>query len=130
MGVYEHDGSYDEFITLGAKKYCYTDRKGLHLTVAGVNKKKGAVELLQHGGLSAFHDGMIFRDAGGTESVYNDIAEPFYITRDGHRLRVTSNIVIRPSTYTVSTTTEYAQILTDAHLYRKVIQDLKDSLLK
>lgn len=130
MGVYEHDGSYEEFKTMGAKKYCYVDETGLHLTVAGVNKKKGAAELVRHGGMSAFREGMIFRDAGGTESIYNDIAEPFEITREGHTLWITSNLVIKPSTYTLAITDDYRQILNDAYMYRKCIQDLKDTVLK
>ena len=129
MGVYEHDGSYEQFKTLGAKKYCYVDASGLHLTVAGVNKKKGAGELLENGGIDAFKEGFIFFDAGGTESVYNDIAEPFTVQEDGHPLLITSNIVIKPSTYTLSMTDEYRDILNDAYLYRKTVQDLKDTIL-
>lgn len=130
MGVYEHDGSYEQFKTLGAKKYCYVDKSGLHLTVAGVNKKLGAAELAEHGGIEAFKEGLVFRKAGGTESIYNDIAEPFEIQRDGHRLTITSNLVIKPSTYTLSITDDYRQILNDAYMYRKVMQDLKDTVLK
>ena len=130
MGVYEHDGSYEEFKTLGAKKYCYVDDTGLHLTVAGVNKKKGAAELVRHGGMPAFQEGMVFREAGGTESIYNDIAEPFEITREGRKLQITSNLVIKPSTYTLAITDDYRQILNDAFMYRKCIQDLKDTVLK
>ena len=129
MGVYEHDGSYEQFKTLGAKKYCYVDASGLHLTVAGVNKKKGASELLENGGIDAFEEGFIFFDAGGTESVYNDIAEPFTVYEEGKPLRITSNIVIRPSTYTLSLTDDYRDILNDAYLYRKSVQDLKDTIL-
>lgn len=124
MGVYEFDGAYEEFKTMGAKKYCYTDASGLHLTVAGVSKKKGAEELQKHGGISAFKEGMIFREAGGTESVYNDLTEPRIIYCEGRPVELTSNIVIRPSTYTLSITTEYEQILKDAAMYRKVIIDL------
>ena len=129
MGVYEHDGSYEQFKTLGAKKYCYVDASGLHLTVAGVNKKKGSSELLENGGIDAFTEGFIFFDAGGTESIYNDIAEPFTIYEEGRPLQITSNIVIRPSTYTLSLTDDYRDILNDAYLYRKSVQDLKDTIL-
>ena len=38
----------------------------LHITIAGVNKKKGAIELEQHGGLDAMQEGFTFVDAGGT----------------------------------------------------------------
>ena len=124
MGVYELDGVYDQFKTLGAKKYCYTDGSGLHLTLAGVGKKAGAEELLENGGISAFKEGFIFIKGGGTESVYNDLIEPLHITIDGHKLDVGSNVVIRPSTYTLALTDDYRNIIEDAAMYRKVIKDL------
>lgn len=74
-GVYEKDKGtpYKRFKTLGAKKYAYEDNAGkLHVTVSGVNKEKGSEELAEHGGLAAFAPGMVFKKAGGTESVYND----------------------------------------------------------
>lgn len=125
MGVYEHDGEYRLFKTLGAKKYAYTDFEGkLHLTLAGVNKKKGAAELEQAGGLSAFQEGFIFYAGGGTESVYNDLPESKIITIEGRPVELTSNIVIRDSTYTLALTDDYRDVLSDAAMYRKVIMDL------
>lgn len=50
MGVYEYEGEYRQFRTLGAKKYAYVDDKDtLHITIAGVSKTKGAAELAEHG---------------------------------------------------------------------------------
>ncbi len=45
LGVWEHETTrenYAEFKTLGAKRYLYRQKDGLHLTVSGVNKKTGA----------------------------------------------------------------------------------------
>ena len=109
MGVYEFDGHCDEFVTMGAKKYAYTDDNNkIHLTVAGVGKKKGAEEL---GSLRNFKAGFIFVAAGGTESVYNDTPEitTYYI--DGHMIPITRNVVIRDSTYQLGLTAEYAEII-------------------
>ena len=112
MGVYEDDGKYKRFITLGAKKYAYEDAKGeLHITVSGVGKKSGAAELKANGGLEAFQPGFVFHNSGKTESVYNDEKRP-YITRvDGHLITITRNVVIRDTTYTLSTTDDYAELL-------------------
>ena len=112
MGVYEDDGKYKRFITLGAKKYAYEDANGeLHITVSGVGKKSGAAELKANGGLEAFQPGFVFHDSGKTESVYNDEKRP-YITRvDGHLITITRNVVIRDTTYTLSTTDDYAELL-------------------
>ena len=108
MGVYETDGDYSRFKTMGAKKYAYEEEDGsLHITIAGVSKKAGAKEL---GKLENMVEGFTFYAAGGTESVYNDNMDT-WIERDGHMIRITDNIVIRPSTYTLGLTAEYAAIL-------------------
>lgn len=112
LGVYENEGTYKRFCTMGAKKYAYEDAAGeLHITVAGVSKYKGAVELAKRGGLDAFKEGFVWYDAGGLESIYNDDPEIKEVNIDGHKLRITSNVFLRPSTYTLGITGEYARIL-------------------
>ena len=117
MGVYEADGEYSEFRTLGAKKYayCFPGSSETHVTIAGVNKLKGGKELDAHGGLDAFKPGFIFTEAGGTESVYNDNPEIGTLEIDGHKLVITPNIVIRDSTYTLGITAEYDELLKNSH---------------
>lgn len=110
MGVYEseHYELPNRFKTLGAKKYVLEDKdKRLHITIAGVNKKKGGEEL---GKIENFKEGFIFRKAGGTESVFNDHVD-MVIQRDGHDLHITDNVVIRDSSYTLGITAEYRAIL-------------------
>ena len=112
MGVWEVDGVYKRFSTLGAKKYVYTDMNDkLHITIAGVNKKKGAEELEENGGIEAFREGFIFSKGGGTEIVYNDFPQIPDLNIDGHMLHITSNAVIRDSTYTLGLTEEYRRII-------------------
>lgn len=112
LGLYDYEGTYKRFITMGAKKYAYEDESGqLHITVAGCGKSKGAKELDSRGGIDAFQEGFTFYDAGGTESIYNDIREPVRVNMDGHELEITSNVYIRPSTYTLGVTGEYKRIL-------------------
>lgn len=41
LGIWDYEGTYEHFKTLGAKRYMYEDN-GIHLTCAGVNKKDGA----------------------------------------------------------------------------------------
>lgn len=109
IGIYEHDDEYKAFKTMGAKKYAYIDMNDqLHITISGVNKKLGADEL---GSIENFREGFIFRKAGGTESIYNDVPEPAEITIQGHQLKITSNIAIMDSTYTLSLTEEYRRLL-------------------
>ena len=125
MGVFETEDlkdtgyAYRYFKTLGAKKYAYVEREGegVHCTIAGVNKKKGGKELDEYGGLSAFAEGFIFREAGGTMAVYNDAPEMDHVDIEGHRLPVTSNVAILPSEYTLGITGEYERIIKFAKNY-------------
>lgn len=112
MGVFENEienekRAYDKFKTLGAKKYVYELNGRLHITIAGVSKKLGAEELKT---IDNFNEGFTFYKAGGTESVFNDNID-FTINKDGHTVRITDNIVIKPSTYTLGLTAEYKAIL-------------------
>ena len=113
MGVYEQEESYAQFVTLGAKKYAYTypGSDDCHVTVAGVNKKKGAAELTRRGGLKAFVPGFVFYEGGGTELIYNDGVDFPYIVDKDHTVEVTRNVLIRESTYALGLTTEYADLI-------------------
>lgn len=122
MGVYEDDGEYKRFITLGAKKYAYEDDEGLHITVSGVGKKRGAAELERAGGLEAFTPGFVFHNTGKTESVYND-ENGKIIKVDGHLVKLTRNVVIRDADYTLQISGDYAELLDcSAQLLNKVHQ--------
>lgn len=118
MGVYEDDGFYPEFKTLGAKKYAFTKKGegGTFVTIAGVTKRKGGAELDRFGGLSAFEPGFVFTEAGGTESVYNDRPEIDYAIREGRKIPIYPNIVIKESTYTLGITAEYESLLENCRL--------------
>lgn len=110
MGVFEDEGYKlpNRFKTLGAKKYVLEDKdKRLHITIAGVNKKKGGEELQK---IENFKEGFVFNKAGGTESVFNDHVD-MIVQRDGHDLHITDNVVIRDSSYTLGITAEYRAIL-------------------
>lgn len=111
-GVYEFDGFAKRFVTLGAKKYAYEDENGkLHITVSGVSKKQGSIELAEHGGLEAFQPGFIFQNSGKTECVYNDEKRPVVTKIDGNMVVITRNVVIRETTYTLGVTDDYADLL-------------------
>lgn len=139
MGVFETEDNpetgvaYRYFKTLGAKKYAYQEKdsemwtetlkigdteyqyrvvgKRTHCTIAGVNKKKGGSELDKHGGLSAFEEDFVFKEAGGTQAIYNDNPPMDHVEIEGHSVPVTANIAITPSEYTLGITGEYQRIL-------------------
>lgn len=119
-GVYEFDGEYDHFITQGAKKYLYSDKSGLHLTVSGVGKKAGVRALIEAAGsgktdreiMGLFRDGFIFHNCGKTESIYNDRNYGKYEI-DGHTVDITRNIVIKDQDYTMNKTQEFRDVISD-----------------
>lgn len=134
LGVYELDGVYKNFVTMGAKKYAYEYSDGsIGITVAGVNKSKGAVELKNAGGLKRFKEGFVFRDGGGTESLYNDIAfEPDKLqklVREGKEIPLTSNVMIRDSEYTLGVTGEYRRLLERCEIWRDKLRLTEQSIL-
>ncbi len=47
LGVWDDDGYYTSFKTLGAKRYVYTENGVLKTTIAGLSKKQGAEYLLK-----------------------------------------------------------------------------------
>lgn len=113
MGVFEMEDSMPEFKTLGAKKYAYRDEKGkLHITIAGVNKRIGAIELERAGGLSAMNPGFVFRYAGGLEARYSDFPEIREVkNEDGVSIMIRRNVSLVPNTKTLGITNEYKELL-------------------
>ena len=46
LGIWDYEGTYPNFKTLGAKRYMVEDKKGITLTVAGLSKRNG-IEYMQ-----------------------------------------------------------------------------------
>lgn len=113
MGVMEQENDMQQFSTLGAKKYVYTDNAGqIHCTIAGVAKKAGAQQLEAAGGIKAFKTGFLFTgEAGGLEAVYNDTPEIKSVKAEGHTLPITANVCLRPSTYRLGVSQDYENLL-------------------
>ena len=47
LGVWDYEGKYTKFKTLGAKRYLVEERGELHLTLAGLSKKNGINYLIE-----------------------------------------------------------------------------------
>ena len=111
MGVFEQEHDYSEFKHLGAKKYGGIVDGKMELTIAGVNKQWGAEELTERGGLEELENGFTFYKAGGLNAQYNDIPAIDEWTVDGHMLKITSNVYLYPSEYTVGDTADFIRLL-------------------
>lgn len=127
LGIWETDGTYKQFKSMGAKKYAYIDNIDInkegkkikvdydvfHITVAGLSKSKARDYLLTKGGMDAFHKGTVVPSdySGRTTAIYNDWTKPKKIKVKGEEITVGANLVISPTTYEFSLTEEYDDLL-------------------
>lgn len=130
MGVLEKDAEYSYFKTLGAKKYMYRKKNAynIEITIAGVNKTKGAVELTkcgmdkEHGAFDCFTPGFIFYEGGGTESIFNDLEEMTTLELEEGTMELTSNMAIVDSTYKLNMEPDYTDIVKNSFIVNKLIE--------
>lgn len=110
MGIAEHDATYSEFITLGAKRYAYRDAEDgqLHITVAGV--PKAGVEVLQND-IYKFARGLVFHDTGKLMPEYHTEAGIRERTVEGCRVRIGSWINLVPADYLLDMTDRFDSLL-------------------
>lgn len=113
LGVWDFEtkkGAYSEFITLGAKKYCYRDIKDneLHITVSGCSKE-ASKDL--NNNINNFHIGFVFDSSGRTVSYFNDLQEQYTEHIKNESFKTGSNIGIVNTTYTLGVTDEYLSLI-------------------
>lgn len=122
LGIFDDDGQYRKFKTLGAKKYCYVDNDNkLHMTVSGV--RKSAVSQLHD--IDDFKDGTVF-DVEHAQKLlmsYIDDMTPI-VWNKGQYDEFYSNyqhgICAQPTTYSLGITDDYESILTMVQNKREV----------
>ena len=126
LGVFEHDASYDKFITQGAKKYAYIDSKDkeIHITVSGV-PKKGAKALKK---LEDFKDNFVFKyeDTGKNLLIYNDEMESFELEDyQGNKELIDAKYgcSLVPTTYELGKSEEYAYLISDDSAKRAIFKE-------
>lgn len=114
LGIYDDEGVYKKFKTLGAKKYCYINKKNkLLMTVSGV--RKSAVSQLHN--IDDFKDGTVFdvEHAQKLLMTYIDDMTPI-VWNKGHYDEFYSKyqygICAQPTTYSLGITDDYESILT------------------
>lgn len=127
LGVWEEDAVYEQFITLGAKKYAYTLRKDreeilddtleyrkpLHITVSGLRKSADKWFDEEVKGIQGFTVGRIVPPgkSGRTASYYVDVERPHELSIDGHVVVVGSNVGVVNVSYTLGVTNEWMEML-------------------
>lgn len=142
MGIWEKEHHIEEFKTYGAKKYCtlikcnpnklteedkkrvWKDDLLFTITVAGMNKQKGAERMLEFARSQgnknpldcAFILGMQYSNVGRTISYYNDDSTVHEITIDGSTFTTGSNIGVVDTTYELGITGDYLDIIVSSML--------------
>ena len=115
LGTWEEEtppDGYEEFRTLGAKKYIVKTGGHYYSTIAGVSKKAGE-KFFNEYGIEAFEIGTVISRAGHLVAYYND--SPIHqITIDGCTFTTGANIALIDDTYTIGVTAEYLGLLENA----------------
>lgn len=114
LGIFDDDGQYQKFKTLGAKKYCYVDNDNkLHMTVSGV--RKSAVSQLHN--IEEFKDGTVFDVEHAQKLLMTYIDDMTTIVwnkgqYDEFYSKYQYGICAQPTTYSLGITDDYESILT------------------
>lgn len=123
IGLFDKDGEYLYFKTLGAKKYSYVDKakKELHITVAGV-PKEGVAALKND--INNFNDNLFFNasDTGKKQIFYNDEQPTLKVIDylgNSDIISEKKGICLMPCSYTLSKSLVYAPKLSDISSKRK-----------
>lgn len=103
---------YEEFRTLGAKKYIVRTGGHYYSTIAGVSKKAGE-QFFNERGIDAFEIGTVIERSGHLVAYYND-DQIHQITVDGCTFTTASNTALINDTYTIGVTGEYLGLLENA----------------
>ena len=143
MGVWTAEEDWKEFISHGAKRYAWTDNDDkLHVTVSGVSQAdhnyydvdgneikekriKYCVEELAAADparrpIDNFREGMVWSAAGGTMAIYRMADECYFTIKDpetDRELMITPNQSIVPTTYTLTYTEDYRNVVNDMAVF-------------
>lgn len=115
LGLWEDDGRYSQFKSLGAKKYYTISVDGRQeITVAGLSKKLGLEYLTEHlDGINSFKPGTLIPagHSGRTSSHYIDVDGPRYININGETILTGSGVAIQNTSYQFSLSDDYEALL-------------------
>ena len=117
LGVWDYDGFYDKFKTLGAKRYMIETNGKLKITVAGVSKKLAVKYIEQQSDpFEFFSDGMIIPSQYTGKLTHTYIDNPIHgIVTDylgnEYEYDESTGVHLEPQDYSMSLSTEYAEYL-------------------
>lgn len=124
MGTLDYEGTYDKFITWGAKKYATMKDGKIEITVAGLSKKLGA-EQLEKDGFEAFSPGWQVSPSGNLTAYYG-VEAPHEITDGGCTFLTGSYVALIESSYILNITPDLSK-LTGNKYFNKTLKRLVDN---
>lgn len=111
LGIWEHDASYYEIKFMGAKRYAYKYKPDdqVHITIAGV--PKAAAHVLRS--VDDLKEGLYFDIFNSRKNLltYLDGNNPECTFPDGYRVTNTCGCNIRPTSYKLTLTGDYRELL-------------------
>lgn len=124
LGVFESEGTYDKFITQGAKKYAIEKDNKIQITVAGV-PKSGAKALKS---LEDFKDNFVFsfEDTGKNLLIYVDNQSKVKMTDyqgTTELIEDLSGCCLVPTTYVLGKALDYTNLLSDNSSKRAIYKE-------
>jgi len=122
IGVWDFEGTYKRFKTLGAKRYLVQENDELHLTIAGLSKQNGIEYMKEKSGFNYEKVFDMFNDelyipaerTGKMTHTYIDNEQQFRIQDyQGNDSNITtkSSINLEPADFTLSISRQYGRFL-------------------
>lgn len=111
LGVWELDGTYQKFKTLGAKRYCYQNEDNVHMVVSGLSKSCKINSIEEFDLNREFN----YKDAKKNISNYNDSQKGFkFKDKNGVYYEcdnIEFSINMQPTTFKIGLTDDYMRLL-------------------
>lgn len=134
IGIWDDDGTYDRFKTLGAKRYLVEYNGKVHLTVAGLSKKNGVNYMVEKCGCDLTKVFDMFNDSlyipaertGKMTHTYIDHKQEFTIQDyqgNESSVSVESGVHLEACDFTLSITKQYGDFLrnlTNGYIFKGV----------
>lgn len=126
LGVWDYEGEYTMFKTLGAKRYIYVKNNKLNITIAGVGKKNGAKYLMNKyktfdNVFKHFEEGLLFPSdidgfnaTGKLTHTYIDIEQKGLVTDylgNTTRYHEYSSVHLEPTEYELGLDNDFKNLL-------------------
>ena len=120
LGVWDYEGTYDRFKTLGAKRYMVQEGNNLSITVSGVNKKTAVPYLLDNNTIedcfNIFTEGLVIPAEKTGKLTHYYIDKPYKGTvKDFNGIKydyeALSGVYLEPAEYHFDISAEYINFL-------------------